>query len=92
MQVAAGHHQLVADPQTPAHHGLTTRVERLSQRLVQGVDPQLAAVHRSENLDVVDRIEAVVPRQSLDHQRDDLLARLERVEPLDHEQVAAHLG
>ena len=91
MEVAAGHHQLVADPQPPSPHRLTVRIERVPQREIEGVDPELAPVHRREHLDVRDRVDVEVSRQPLADQRDDLRQRRTRVGTGDQEQVAAHL-
>ena len=59
----------------PPRTGAAVGVERLAQRLVERVDPELAAVHGREDLDVADRIEVVVGRQALADQRDDLVQR-----------------
>ena len=90
VQVAAGHHQLVADPQAAAADRLAQRVERVAQRAVERVDPELALVHGREHLDVLDCVDAVVLRQPPAHQLDDQLERLTRARALHQEEVVAH--
>ena len=90
MQVAAGDQQLGADPQPTASHRLAVGVERVPERRVDGVDPQIAAVYGREHLNVGDRVDAVVPGQTFADQRDDLVQRRLRVGAFDQEQVASH--
>ena len=90
MQVAPRHHQLVADPQAAAANRAAVGVQHRSQRLVERVDPELAAVDRREHLDVAYRIDPVVRRKPPADERHDLLARRDRARALDQEQVATH--
>ncbi len=90
VQVAPGHHQLVADPQPPTAHRLAVGVQRGAQRAVDRVDPQLASVDRREHLDVADRVDVVVAGQPLGDERHDLGQRVARRPSLDQEQIAPH--
>src|ERR1700757_2659356 len=75
MEVAPGHHQLVADLQPSAADGSTVGVELVSERGIERVYPELAAVHRCEHLDVAHRIDAVVGSEAIADERDDLIER-----------------
>ena len=59
----------------PPRTGSPVGVERVPQRRVERVDPELPAVDGREHLDVADRIDVVVVGQALADERDDLLAR-----------------
>ena len=90
VQVASGHHQLVADAQPAAADRLAVGVQPRAQRLVERVDAELAAIDGREHLDVGDRVDVVVRGKALADERDDLLASGGGVGSLDQEQVAAH--
>ena len=91
VQVAPGHHQLVADPEPAAADRPPVRVETVAERDVERVDPDVAAVDGREHLDVAHGIDAVMGGEPLGHERDDLLERVGGARTLDQEQVPAHL-
>ena len=91
MEVAPGHHQLVADPEPAAADRPPVGVEPVAERDVERIDPNVAAVDGREHLDVANGINAVVPGEPLGHERDDLLERGDGARTLDQEQVPPHL-
>ena len=90
MEVAASHHQLVADPEPPAADGPAVGIELLAQGVVERIDSKLTSVHGREHLDVANRVQSVMRGEPLADQRDDLVQRGARVGPVDQEQVAPH--